>query len=248
MLAAFAFIALDLTVNHYLAVDRLIIGSLSQKYWKRLETVANREAKMRFTRVGIGTVLGSVTTKGTMNGEPNNAGYVNVGNHYSKGNGVLFNGAVSIPRKVKVLANANSTYLEVTRKFLVANGVHSSPRVTRIVSVDLDGDGTQEIIIESSNRDNLTDSGMTGVKEGDYSLVLLRCVINDKVVETPIAFDHPKPDGLNYINNLRAIADFDGDGKMEVVTSGRYYEGQSASLFRFNGKEVIKLVEMGDGV
>jgi hypothetical protein len=113
---------------------------------------------------------------------------------------------------------------------------------------DLDGNGTQEVIIEASNRDNLNNHGMHGSLQGDYSLVLLRYESKGKVVEYPLAFDHPKTEEMNYENKLVSIADFDGDGTMEAVVTSNYYEGQSATLFRYKGTTVKKLVEMGDGV
>ena len=113
---------------------------------------------------------------------------------------------------------------------------------------DLDGNGTQEVIIQASSRDNVTDGGMSGMKPNDYSLVLLRYEDKGKAGEIPLMFDHPSEESLNYMNKIEAVADFDGDGTMEVLVSSAYYEGESATLFRFRGTKLIKLVEMGDGV
>jgi hypothetical protein len=53
---------------------------------------------------------------------------------------------------------------------------------------------------------------------------------------------------LESADQLRAIADFDGDGKYEIVCSSDYYEGQSATVYRFRKGVVRKLVEYGAGV
>jgi hypothetical protein len=248
MVPLIAFVAMSAKQPAYLVYNRLILGSLSNHYWRRHETVEPSNKRIRFTRVGIGQILGSMTAKGLMKGEPNGAGYIGVGEDYAKGNGVLFGGRVSVPRRVQTLSNKNSTYQPVVNAFLEKNGIMVPGRITRIVRADLDGNGTQEVIIQASSRDDVTDGGMSGMKPNDYSLVLLRYEDKGKAGEIPLMFDHPSAESLNYMNKLQAIADFDGDGTMEVVVSSAYYEGESATLFRFRGTKLIKLVEMGDGV
>ena len=176
------------------------------------------------------------------------AGYLDVGEDYEKGHGVLFSGRVSVPRRVQTLSNKHSAYQSVVNSFLEKNRIMVPGRITRIVRADLDGNGTQEVIIQALSRDNVTDGGMSGMKPNDYSLVLLRYEDKGKAGEIPLMFDHPSEESLNYMNKIEAVADFDGDGTMEVLVSSAYYEGESATLFRFRGTKLIKLVEMGDGV
>ncbi len=243
-----AFVAMYAKQPAYLVFNRLILGSLSNHYWRRHDTIEPSTKRIRFTRVGIGQILDSMTAKGLMKGEPNMAGYIDIGEDYEKANGVLFSGRVSIPRRVQTLSNKNRLYQAVVNGFLEKNGIMVPGRITRIVRVDLDGDGMKEVIIQASSRDNVTDGGMSGMKPNDYSLVLLRYENKGKAGEIPLMFDHPSAESLNYMNKIEAIADFDGDGTMEMVVSSSYYEGESATLFRFRGTKVIKLVEMGDGV
>lgn len=247
MISTLTFALVTAKSPSYLAVDRLIIGSLQNKVWTKLETVENKKENIKFTKVGLGKANGIWTADGVIKGGANDAGYVD-GDGSTTPDGTLFSGPIRFPRAVKVLSNSNSTYVGVLKKFLSKNGIASKARITKVVMTDLDGNGTQEVIIEASNRDDLDNHGMHGSLKGDYSLVLLRYESKGKVVEHPLAFDHPKAEEMNYINKLVSIADFDGDGVMEMVVTSNYYEGQSASLLRYKGATVKKLVEMGDGV
>lgn len=247
MVSTLALVVLAARPTYYLAVDRLLIGSLRGSAWKSLDTIENRPGKITFTKVGIGTVGGTRVVNGLVKGPPNDAGYIDV-EEMGKFDGVLFSGVARVPRAVRILDNTNDAYVGVVKKFLVSKGLNSVPRITRVLMADLDGNGSQEVLIEASNRDVLFDHGMFGVKPGDYSLVLLRSLRRGRVIEVPLIFDHPKPEDLNYENKILAVADFDRNGSMEVVVSSRYYEGSAATLFGFNGLKVRKIVEMGDGV
>jgi hypothetical protein len=158
-------------------------------------------------------------------------------------------GLASIPRPVKILSNSNATYREIVRKALIARKVTKpNPRITRIVSADLDGNGTQEVLIEARSSESLRYKSGEYTSD-EYSCVLLRAIVNGKVTTFPIHFDTKPPEnGLINFNRIRAVADFDGDKTMEFVVSSDFYEGQSAGLWRFKGGKLTRLISHGDGV
>jgi len=49
-------------------------------------------------------------------------------------------------------------------------------------------------------------------------------------------------------HRLSAIADLNGDGKMEIVIYGEYYEGHWSEMYELNGNKPTKVLEIGCGV
>jgi len=85
-------------------------------------------------------------------------------------------------------------------------------------------------------------------KPGDYSVVLLRHVAGKgKVVTVPLVADLLPKGGFGNYNSIRAIADLEGDGKMELIVSSDYYEGQAAILFGYKSGKAVELAANGAG-
>ena len=60
---------------------------------------------------------------------------------------------------------------------------------------------------------------------------------------------YPKAKKFNAPAEHRIIGvlDLNGDGIMEIVLSGRYYEGDWVDAYRVDGAKIIKLFSMGCG-
>ena len=87
-------------------------------------------------------------------------------------------------------------------------------------------------------------------RAGDYSLVFLRKVVQGKVVTRIITGEYyPKAKKFNAPAEHRVIGvlDLNGDGILEIVLSGRYYEGDWVEAYRVDGAKIIKLFSMGCG-
>ena len=61
---------------------------------------------------------------------------------------------------------------------------------------------------------------------------------------------HKKDETFNapQIHELAAAHDINGDGKMEIVTRDRYYEGDGTTVYSWDGKNVEQVLSAGCGV
>jgi len=142
------------------------------------------------------------------------------------------------PRPVQELSTAEPTYRQAVADLLRAQGIHQPDvRLIKVARTDLEGDGVDEVLIAATRHEQ----GWTGVKAGDYSLVVLRKVIHNMVQTIPIATvfypqDRPFGDIAEY--TLTGVLDLNGDGTMEIVVDGSYFESVSTTVFEAIGNQV----------
>ncbi|NTY00035.1 hypothetical protein [Deinococcus sp. JMULE3] len=146
------------------------------------------------------------------------------------------------PRPVTALPTRNATYEAAVRAELKRLGLpNSQVTLTRLIRTDLDGNGTQEVIIEASRfQERNGDFPPPTGQPGDYSLLLLRAVVNGKVVttvlgehiapQTPWDPGSSDPMPMATWHRLAGVADLNDDGRMELVLYGAYYEGSGFSV------------------
>ncbi|GAA5512604.1 hypothetical protein Dcar01_01320 [Deinococcus carri] len=141
------------------------------------------------------------------------------------------------PRPVLNLPTTNAVYRDIVRAELVKRGL-KNPQVhlTGLTRVDLNGDGRAEVIVEAAHFAERSGLYPPPVGQpGDYSLLLLREVVRGRVVTTvlgehvaplkPWTPGDPEPMPMALLYRLAGVADLNGDGRMELVTFGAYYEG-----------------------
>lgn len=162
---------------------------------------------------------------------------------------VAFGGATNpLPRKPRLHSPSTAVYRQAVADLLRAKGItNPDVRITKIARIDLEGDGVDEVVLSATRSDQLVPS----VKAGDYSLVVLRKVISGKVQTIPLAGEyHLKAIDFAAPNtfSVPAIADFNGDGKMEIMLNWNYYEGSGAELYTVQGNKVTKVLSSGCGV
>jgi hypothetical protein len=156
-----------------------------------------------------------------------------------------------VPRIPKSIDINSSIYMSVVASFLKKKGIaRPVVKITEAFRIDLEGDGTEEVAIAAT----YYKGGLTSAaKRGDYSVILLRKAIGKTVTDFPLAgsfilknIDFGAPEEYH----ISSIADLNGDGKMEIVYYGFYYEGDFAGAYEMrNGKPVmIKEFEIGCGV
>jgi hypothetical protein len=158
-----------------------------------------------------------------------------------------------LPRKVQVENTDQTTYRNVVASVLKSRGIaRPVVQITQIWRVDLDGDATQEVLISATRKADYGDKNSIAAasRAGDYSLILLRKIVRGKVQNILIAGQfHPQKKEFNApgFYRLGAVLDADGDGIMEILVRGRYYEGLWTSLYSVQTAQPREVLVEGCG-
>jgi hypothetical protein len=117
--------------------------------------------------------------------------------------------------------------------------------LNQIIQVDLEGDGQREVLITG----NFYKRGiMEAQTVGDYSFALLRRkTVKGKVRNILIGGEFFTKRGYYDPPNERkilAVADLNGDGRMEIVLDTFYYEGNWKQVFEIKGTKLSKVLEV----
>lgn len=164
-------------------------------------------------------------------------------------------------RPVTALPLTNAVYRELVRTHLIRRGVKTpTVQLTALARADLDGNGTQEVIVEATRFQGLGDNipPPTG-QPGDYSVLLLRHVVAGQVVTTvlgeyvapvtPWNPDSPEPMPLATLHRVAGLVDLNADGRLEVITYGAYYEGDSFAAHEWTpASGLTRRLDTGCGV
>ena len=138
------------------------------------------------------------------------------------------------PHNITSLGLDSIAYKDIARELLSEFDIDDpDPELTVLVETDLDGDGNDEIFF---GVERIADSLMFGTA-GDYSLLYMRKVIDGRFTNLLIYGDVENAEyGNGMLNSIRlsAVADLNGNGRMEVVAGLMYYEGSSTSVIEFN--------------
>jgi hypothetical protein len=171
-----------------------------------------------------------------------------------------------VPRAIQGLPLENAVYQKIMAAELKARKINAPVVMSQILKTDLDGDKVDEVILVAQrpkatfNADGrLEPQYETGV--GDYSLVLVRKVVagtvktfvlGERTIRKP--FDQKAlengtgPQRSVLTQYVTAIADIDGDGRMEVFVDDYTHEGEGVTILGWNGKTFKTMLEWGCGV
>lgn len=158
----------------------------------------------------------------------------------------------ALPRKARIADVTQQVYVEAVRDFLRGRGIKDPKvKIKKILRVDLDGDGEDEVLLNATNYFSEDESVPTGAPLGSYSVVLLRRVVAGKVQTQVVAGEvHPDAKHFNAPNyyDVPAVLDLNGDGKLEVVVHSEYYEGGSTTIYQCDPAKITPLLEVACGV
>ena len=145
---------------------------------------------------------------------------------------VAVSGAADVhPRPVTVLSPAAPEYRTAAGQVLASLGIQDDPLLRQVVRADLDGDGADEVLVRA---ERLADREFLRPVEGEYSVLFLRRLVGGAVRDTVLFSDtaHVEAESRYMMAfDLGAVADLNGDGRMEVVVGYRYYEGAGTAVY-----------------
>lgn len=158
----------------------------------------------------------------------------------------------AMPRLPRAMSNATKVYRDATGAVLKGLGiVQPNVNVTKVLRVDLDGDRVDEVLVSAT----YYAAGFVGgpgpsAEAGDYSIVYMRKVVGGRV-ETKVLVAEVNLRAVEFgapaEYKIRGVLDLNGDGVLEVVLYGRYYEGHWSTVYQVNGTQVEEVLICGCG-
>lgn len=234
--------AMILAAEPILVVNGQVIGLKVAGTWRTPEKEAHRRyPKLAFYAFGLGTVKATSHAYSIEREGEDGAFDLKIDGPPV---GPMLGGVKpKAPRPVRTLP-ASSVYEAACRRFLATRGIRvAKAHVTRVLKVDLDGNGTDEVLIEATAGEIARQA-----EKASYSLVLLRALRAGRVVETPLDFYPTSPGGTMLTTVTCGVADLDGDGRMEVVVADTGIDENGAVLWGYRAGRATKLLENGSGV
>ena len=167
-----------------------------------------------------------------------------------KGDFVAVSGTFApLPRPPSLLSTEQQVYKDAATAILRKKGItRPDVRLTQVIRVDLKGDGVEEVLVSATHYAG----GLSPrAASGDYSMVFLRRVLNGKVATRLIAGDFFRRAikfGSPAEHRVAAVLDLNGDGVMEIVLFGRYYEGDWITAFSVDREGIVEIFSSGCGL
>jgi hypothetical protein len=136
------------------------------------------------------------------------------------------------PRPVEMLDPDQDQYRVIVREALAFEGIDDpDPEVAQAVRADIDGDGQPEVLVVA---ERLSHPETLLAEPGDYSVVAVHRVVDGAATTTigVLSFALPPDDNITYddLHRLAAVADLNGDGRMEVVLDDTFLGGHSTTV------------------
>jgi hypothetical protein len=239
--------------------ENCLMGGISGGKWLDADALApllkgDERYRLYTLTKALGEMSGSASTE---DGEPCNGSRV-VTFSPKPEDGIAVGGQWNaLPRVPRALSTNDPAYRQAVANILRRHGfVRPKINILQILRVDLDGDGIEEALVSATYlAGGLSRSGgpmAVQAKPGDYTLVFLRKLVKGKVqdiilVEAYYPRATEEPWSPPEQNSVAAVLDLDGDGKMEIIIHGMYYEGSSSSVFRLIGNKVENVFGCGCG-
>ncbi len=142
------------------------------------------------------------------------------------------------PRPVDQWNTDAPVYQQAAVDVAAGLGATAPPTLTQLLRTDLDGNGTDEIIVAA---EHISDPGGLTPTAGDWSVVFLRRVASGGVATDVLASSvvgvggiGSGGDGLERIQ-IATVADLNRDGTMEIALAGRSAAGEWTAIHAIDG-------------
>lgn len=233
--------------------DFVLLGAISSGQWIQPEYVygllyEDEVYDFYFDHEFIGT--GTAHVRQPVNfGPPGYCNYLSAEQSVMGGEPPSFalpQGQSAALRPIEDIAVDTPLYTDAVAEWLTLQAIPTpTVNITRILRVDIEGDGVDEVLISASHY--LEETGHM-VVEGDYSLVLMRKVVGGEVYTTPIVQDiyYGNTPVLEFPRtySLADVFDLNGDGMLEVIIAGNWWESSGYYVHEIHGinsAQVLKL-------
>lgn len=236
--------------------QRCLLGGVQNKNWVKTDSFGKKiEGVKKFNLYTFEGAGGEVTTSKIEKGDDNEPcsdfWFAETKSEVKQGIAITSARWNVVPRTPKTIGTKDEiyqAYQKIVGDMLKSKGINKPVvKITQAYRVDLEGDGTDEVII-AANSEGMGEDPRA--KAGDYSMLFVRKVAKDKAQTIMIAEEyHTKAaEGLTPSdNNISAIADLNGDGVMEIVIYTNYYEGSSSIVYEIKGDNAVSVLDCGCG-
>lgn len=240
-----------------IAIGEDLLGGTENGKWIKAEQI-DRQFKdktefklITFTEIGLGVFIGTKADRGVCeNARITFAKLDGEAEDNDEQNLLLgtFADWDPLPRLPKKIVLSNKDNQKIVADFLKTKRIGKTKiKITQAFQIDLDGDGTKEILIAA----NYYKRGETEEQSiGDYSFVLLRKMVNGKLQNILIDgefFTKRSAYAPPNIREIAPLADLNGDGKMEIILKSYYYEGNWKAVFEISKNKLNKVLEVECG-
>jgi hypothetical protein len=153
-----------------------------------------------------------------------------------------------LPREPQLTSTGQDVYQEAVRSVLQQQGItNPDVNIIQIIRFDAEGDGVEEVLVNATRYEQ---PGFPVVNSGEYSLILLRKLVNGQV-ETQLISSDIHVEAAEFVAPLtftiQNILDINQDGTLDVVIMSEYYEGDSVTIYTINGTVLEPVLECGCG-
>jgi hypothetical protein len=213
-----------------------LLGYYDGTNWVPGEAVVDIEGGEEYQVVDLGGIAGSATGSSLQICEPSQTPIIELDpplpvGHTEPG-AIAITGASwnVVPRTVTTDGAAPPDLIAEATAFLDSRGLSDpEPVAAQYLTFDLEGDGgEEELLVIRRIPENLFGNA------DSYSLVLMRKLIDVEHATLVIEFSQGAGDNPYVVfHAATAVADLNGDDKMEIVIDGYYYEGSGTAAWEY---------------